>query len=97
MLGEADRVIPQVVGKASLLGQLVEHAAIELWSKAGLPGLDLASTTHRGKIKKGYLHPPTRFLSLGAASLPSYRRWPEESSFYLSLGRLLVSQSKCPT
>src|SRR6516165_3422412 len=58
MLGEADRVVAEVVGELSLLAQLVQHAAVEVAAASRQALLDLAPAADGRQVEEGDLHQP---------------------------------------
>ncbi len=52
MLGEADRVVAEVVGEPRLLPHLGEHRAVERGVEPGAPALDVGATADTGQIEE---------------------------------------------
>src|SRR5438270_13992696 len=52
MLGKADRVVAEIVGKPHLLRDIVQHSLIKLGPHAGETRLDLAAVADARKIEK---------------------------------------------
>jgi hypothetical protein len=60
MLGKADRVVAEIVGKPHLLRDIVQHSLIKLGPHAGETRLNLAPVGDGGKIEKRRFHPCLR-------------------------------------
>jgi hypothetical protein len=58
VLGEADRVVAEVVGQHRLLGEIRQHAVVQITSQTGAAGLDLGPAAHRREVEEGRLHDP---------------------------------------
>jgi hypothetical protein len=56
VLGEADRVVADLVGQASLLGELGKHPVVELAAQPGQAGLHVGPAPHRRQIEQRHLH-----------------------------------------
>ena len=52
MLGEADRVVAEIVGEPHLLGDLAQHPLVEVGAQPGHAGLDLGAVADRRKIEQ---------------------------------------------
>ena len=52
MLGEADRVVAEVVRHPRLLPQLGEHPAVQVGVEPGAPALDLGAAADAGQIEQ---------------------------------------------
>ena len=56
VLGEADRVVAELVGQDRLLPQLGQHPVVEITAQAGHAGLDLRPAADGGQIEERHLH-----------------------------------------
>ena len=56
MLGEADRVVAELVGRAGLLGELLQHALIEIAAHARHAGFDLGAAADGGQVEQRSFH-----------------------------------------
>ena len=52
MLGEAHRVVTEIVGEADLLAQIAEHALVEVTPHSGHTSLDLGSSPQRRQVEQ---------------------------------------------
>jgi hypothetical protein len=57
MLGKADRVVAEIIGKPHLLRDVVQHSLIKFGPHAGETRLDLAAVADGRKIEKRRFHP----------------------------------------
>ena len=69
MLGEADRVVAEIVGQPALLGHLAQHLLVEIAAKPNHPLLDLGLVADRWKIEKRYFHSGLDFSRTGLPPL----------------------------
>ena len=77
MLGEAHRIVAELVAELYLLAELPQHALIEVRVHAGHAGLDLGAAADARQIEQRRLH-PLRFLRLmgrRVARFPAWGRW----------------------
>src|SRR5712671_431481 len=83
MLGEADRVVSEVVGQAGLRGNLAQHLVIEVAAEPDHPLFDLRLVANRRKIKERYFHSSLDF----SRDLSQIRRYGCERRFRAPLLR----------
>src|SRR3546814_6394328 len=70
VLGEADRIVAEVLGQPRLGAHFGQHARGEILAQPGHAGFDLGSAADRRQIEKGDLH----------RCVPSLFRWPDRQS-----------------
>ena len=70
MLGEAHRIVAQLVAEPDLLGKLLQHALVEIGIHAGHAGLDLGAAADAGQIEQRGFHSLSSWLSRGVAATP---------------------------
>ena len=58
MLGEADRVVAEIVGQASLRREVGQHALVEIAPEARHATFDLGAAPDGGQIEERYAHRP---------------------------------------
>ena len=56
MLGEADRVVAEVVGQPGLRGNLAQHLVVEVAAEPDHPLFDLGLVADRRQIEERYFH-----------------------------------------
>jgi hypothetical protein len=76
VLGEAHRVVAEVVGESALLAELGEHATIEIAAQPRHPRLDLRPAADRRQVEERDLHaaPSAPASSWASAPCAIFRR-----------------------
>src|SRR5439155_23187669 len=83
MLGEADRVVGERIGELRLLGELSEHALVEVAAEAGAAALDVGAAAGGGQVEERDLHALGRPTSRRAMTMRWI--WPVPSTMSIAL------------